>query len=187
MNLLMIAPMYDNKGGVRYFLGCQIDVSPLIEGGRGLDSFSRLLSQDRSESRFESVPDRDPINLIGELGQMLNEPEVDFVMNRIGGGSSHGSGRSTPQPSRRPTNRRFFSMDESGNSRSGGSMKALWPDASLGHSGRLPGVYRNVSVLLRTCVSKLTRRSIFLFALIPPSASLSLHLLFEYQDSCKAN
>lgn len=42
MNLLMLAPLYDNKGHVRYFIGCQIDVSSLIEGGRGLESFRDL-------------------------------------------------------------------------------------------------------------------------------------------------
>ncbi|KAK3703386.1 hypothetical protein LTR37_014492 [Vermiconidia calcicola] len=147
INLLMIAPLYDNKGGVRYFLGCQIDVSPLIEGGRGLDSFSRLLKHDRSESRYGGKRVRDPTTLLGELGVMLNDPEVDHVTYKLKGGagsisgSNHGSGRSTPQKQqqKRPKNRRYISMDDGGDGRS----KALWPDASLGRSGRLPGVYRN--------------------------------------------
>ena len=143
MNLLMLAPMYDNKGEARYFLGCQIDVSPLIEGGKGLESFSQLLAQDRSESRFGIRPDKDPMNLIGELGQLLNEPEADFVMNRMRS-SNPASGRSTPQPPSRPSGRRFFSMDDTREAGSGNSTRSLWPDESLGRSGRLPGVYRNV-------------------------------------------
>ena len=50
LNLLMLAPLYDSNGGVRYFLGSQIDVTALIDNGRGLDSFAELLAQDRSES-----------------------------------------------------------------------------------------------------------------------------------------
>lgn len=144
MNLLMIAPLYDNKGDVRYFLGCQIDISPLIEGGRGLDSFSQLLHQDRADAQTAAGAGRDPINLLGELGQMLNEPEADLVRGRMRS-SSRGSGKSTPSPKRRPHPRRFLSMDDSKESKPETSSRTMWPDASLGHSGRLPGVYRNVS------------------------------------------
>lgn len=146
MNLLLIAPMYDNKGNVRYFIGAQIDVSSLIEGGKGLASFAQLLKEDRStEHHSDSSSGRDPMELLAELGQMLKEPEADFVMNKMRGNSqsSSRSGSSTPQP-KRPSNRRFLSMDDSSDGRPGSSKKALWPDADLGRSGRLPGVYRNV-------------------------------------------
>jgi hypothetical protein len=150
MNLLLLAPMYDNKGEVRYYLGCQIDVSPLIEGGRGLDSFSQLLAEDRASQRYNSDGQKDPMSLLGELGQMLNENETDFVANRMRRTNSHrsSSGRSTPvrqtsqRSQQRPQNRRILSMDDSAGTQ---TRRALWPDASLGRSGRLPGVYRNVS------------------------------------------
>lgn len=156
VNLLMIAPLYDNKGDVRYFLGCQIDISPLIEGGKGLDTFSQLLKQDRSESQYHDPrAGRDPVHILAELGQMLNEPEADFARGRLQrsgsqrSGQGSGSGASTPRSSqnRRPQPRRFLSMDDhhqkdsSRPGSSGGSK--LWPDASLGRSGRLPGVYKN--------------------------------------------
>lgn len=146
MNLLLIAPMYDNKGEVRYFLGAQIDVSPLIEGGRGLDSFSQLLKEDRANRRYGGNESKSSRDLLGELGQMLDETETDFVANTMrknGGGSGDlkSSGTSTPvrQPSqKRPSNRRFLSMDSEP-----ATMGTLWPDQKLGSSGRLPGVYRN--------------------------------------------
>ena len=147
LNLLLIAPLYDNKGDVRYFLGCQIDVSSLIVGGRGLESFSQLLAQDRSDGGVDGSSERDPMKLLADLGQMLNEPEADFVMNKIRS-SSQSPGRSTP-PQRRPSNRRFLSMDDTREGRPGSSKKPLWPDPSLGRSGRLPGVYRNVCALLK--------------------------------------
>ena len=147
MNLLMIAPMYDNKGEARYFLGAQIDISPFIEGGKGMDTFAQLLAQDRSDGRFDGEPAKDPVDLLAELGQMLNESEADFVRGAMSGRSSQSSGKSTPPPKRRPQARRYLSMDDSkesqSQSRAGSSMAKMWPDETLGHSGRLPGVYRN--------------------------------------------
>ena len=152
MNLLMIAPMYDNKGEVRYFLGAQIDISPFIEGGKGMDSFAQLLAQDRSDGPFGGDAARDPMDLLAELGQMMNESEAYFVRGRMNGNgngvSTGSSGKSTPPPKRRPQARRYLSMDDSKESRSrpSSSMAKMWPDEALGHSGRLPGVYRNVSL-----------------------------------------
>jgi len=151
MNLLLLAPMYDNKGEVRYYLGAQIDVSPLVEEGKGLDSFSKLLAQDRTNSRSHANGTRDPMNLLSELGQMLSEPETDFVSSKMkrsnsASNSNPGSGHSTPvrvqsqQQQKRPNSRRILSMDDTeGVSQS----RSMWPDAGLGRSGRLPGVYRN--------------------------------------------
>lgn len=137
MNLLMIAPLYDNKGTVRYFLGCQIDVSPLVEGGRGLESFEQLLAQDRADSRFGGRPDRNPDHMLGELGQMLNEHEVEIVRKRARS-YSQSSERGTPTRSLQGNPRRILGMDDAGSDR------GLWPHPSLGPSGRLPGVYQNV-------------------------------------------
>lgn len=132
MNLLMIAPLYDNKGNVRYFLGCQIDVSPLIENGRGIESFSQLLQRDRTESRFGGRPERDPKALLNELGTLFDELDVDSVKKHSRRGSVD-TGRSTPSSSTRG-GRRVLGMDDPAD---------LWPSASLGPSGRLPGVYQN--------------------------------------------
>ena len=140
MNLLLIAPLYDNKGHVRYFLGCQIDVSSLVEGGRGLESFADLLKHDRTESRFGGRPDKDPKHVLGELGQMLNEEESDIVKNKARRYSDT-SKTAAPQSSgttRKP--RRILGMEDAD--------RTLWPDASLGPSGRLPGVYQNVSAMV---------------------------------------
>jgi len=142
MNLLMIAPLYDNKGAVRYFIGAQIDVNGLIEGGRGLDSFERVLAQDRADARFGEHGDhtvKSPEKALSEMSAMWTQGEMDIVRGsgktaRIGGES----GASTPVVKPHNTNRRVFGMDDS-------SDKNLWPAPSLGPSGRLPGVFQNVS------------------------------------------
>lgn len=143
MNLLMIAPLYDNKGNVRYFLGCQVDVTHLIEGGKGIETFERLLANDRAEERYRGRSSRKPTQVLGELGQMMNDDELDAVNSRQRSQSRSstpaGSSRITPAPIR--YNRKVFGMDDS-------HERGLWPHPSLGPSGRLPGVYQNVSVFV---------------------------------------
>lgn len=134
----MIAPLYDNKGEVRYFLGCQIDITPLIEGGKGLDSFAQLLNQDESDKHMHNGTERDSFASLGELGEMLNESEAGFIRDKL---KVDGSGsRSTTISKKRPNARRLLSDDRHPVP---GVSGTLWPDQNLGHSGRLPGVYRN--------------------------------------------
>ncbi|RKF61481.1 hypothetical protein OnM2_041062 [Erysiphe neolycopersici] len=45
VNLLMVSPLYDDKGIVRYYLGAQVDVTGLVLDGLGLDSFRGLLQK----------------------------------------------------------------------------------------------------------------------------------------------
>jgi len=140
MNLLMTAPLYDNKGAVRYFLGCQIDVSSLVEGGRGLESFAQLLARDRSESRFGGRQ-KDAKHALSELGGMLTEEESNMVKSQTRRGSEE-TGLGASALSHRPTRggRKILGMDDTA------AERGLWPDRALGPSGRLPGVYQNVSL-----------------------------------------
>ncbi|KAI9670534.1 MAG: hypothetical protein M1831_005754 [Alyxoria varia] len=135
INLLMIAPLYDNKGQVRYFIGAQIDISGLIEGGQGLDSFERLLSKDRSNQRYGGAPRKAPTGALAELSAMWNNEEVEIAKKygrqRTGSESSTGPGKG-----RRGAPRRYLGMDDPED-------RALWPSPHLGSSGRLPGVFQN--------------------------------------------
>ncbi|KAL9065989.1 MAG: hypothetical protein Q9157_007286, partial [Trypethelium eluteriae] len=140
MNLVMIAPLYDNKGNVRYFIGCQIDVSKLIIGGRGLESFEQLLTQDKAEARFgEKEKHKTPLATMGELGQLLTNEEVEVVKKRDRS-YSRGSESSTPvRPGTRDgtrPQRRILGMESA-------QERSLWAHPQLGSSGRLPGVYQN--------------------------------------------
>ncbi|KAB8296119.1 hypothetical protein EYC80_008912 [Monilinia laxa] len=55
INLCMIAPLYDDKGNTRYFIGAQIDVSGLVEEGRGIESFQALLRKDQEASQISTI------------------------------------------------------------------------------------------------------------------------------------
>jgi PAS domain S-box-containing protein len=131
INLLTIAPLCDNKGRIRYFLGCQIDVTNLVEGGRGLESMQRLTTQDRSASRFGNLH-KSSSDALGELSRQFSPMELDFVRNS----DLDKSGRETPH--RPSTARRRFGMEDVVE-----FDRNLWPVAS-GPSGRFPGVYQNV-------------------------------------------
>lgn len=153
----MIAPLYDNRNTIRYFIGAQIDVNGLLEAGRGLDSFSNLLSQDKQNSRHgPSSRDRSSKtsqDALAELCAVLNDSET-LVVRGIGGrnrgesgvGGGMTSGASTPSlsgagsglasPGHRAP-RRYVGMDDP-------SDRDLWPAQHLGPSGRLPGVFQNV-------------------------------------------
>jgi len=53
INLLMIAPLHDNNGKVKYHIGAQIDVTGLVEGGRVLESFQRYLNRRNEDQKRE--------------------------------------------------------------------------------------------------------------------------------------
>ncbi|KAK8035321.1 hypothetical protein PG993_010316 [Apiospora rasikravindrae] len=49
MNLLMVAPLFDSRGKVRYHIGAQVDVSGLVKESAGLDSLERLVARENPE------------------------------------------------------------------------------------------------------------------------------------------
>lgn len=187
MNLLMTAPLYDNRGNVRYIIGAQIDVSGLIEDGRGLDSFERTLN-DRSLIRRNSAdtgdsPNKKHLKLLGDFGQMLSLDENSVLEQSTHSrtssfhetGSAKGSikgGYTAPKSLREPGRRRMLGNEdeEMENSRD-------WALSSAGPSGKLPGVYQNVcsAAVHSCCISRATLanmgyNSISSFAHSPPSA-----------------
>ncbi|KAL8663736.1 MAG: hypothetical protein Q9168_008049, partial [Polycauliona sp. 1 TL-2023] len=85
MNLVMTAPLYDNKGVVRYFIGAQVDISGLVEEGRGLDSFERYLSESRRKRNSDqsSYSNQKHLRVLNEFSQMLS-PDESSVFNGQG-------------------------------------------------------------------------------------------------------
>ena len=154
MNLLLTAPLYDNRGAVRYFIGAQIDVSGLIEDGRGLDSFERFLAESRpNRNRDSDVSDdgfpQKHLRTLNELGQLLSQDE-SFVFARHSRDSSIADNASSVnypsrgahargEPSLRRT-RRVLGNDDDIEEKD----RTTWAISSVGPSGKLPGVYQNV-------------------------------------------
>lgn len=158
MNLLMIAPLYDNRGNVRYFLGAQVDVSGLVEEGRGLETFARYLEDKAQYRKRDNDPPQESaskksLRTLNEFGQMLSLDESAIFQSshsRCSSMHSNGNGSITNYPTRTAPQRReggtryprrVLGNDESHEE----DDRNAWAFSSMGPSGKLPGVYQNVS------------------------------------------
>ncbi|KAF2000224.1 hypothetical protein P154DRAFT_534889 [Amniculicola lignicola CBS 123094] len=82
MNLLMMAPLLDSRGNLRYFIGAQVDVSGLVKDATDLDAFQSML--DKQKEGTDGEEQRDEFQ---DLCEMFNNVELDTV--RKFGGSMH--------------------------------------------------------------------------------------------------
>ncbi|KAJ6442349.1 Clavaminate synthase-like protein [Purpureocillium lavendulum] len=86
MNLVMLAPLYDSRGVIRYFLGAQVDVSGLARDCYGLGALKKLVSEESSETNeqgHESSAEGD----FTQLAELFGSRELDIV--REHGGRMH--------------------------------------------------------------------------------------------------
>lgn len=141
MNLLMIAPLHDSKGRVKYYIGAQLDVSKLVEGGKGLDSLRRHIELEETRGRrdvSESGPKQKALEKLGELSELFDLDESGVIARRS---RSTSSSRSDDKGGRQrrilnDTSTSESEEDDSANNKS-------WSLAQSSTSGRLPGVYRS--------------------------------------------
>lgn len=91
MNLLMIAPLCDSRGEIRYHIGAQVDVSGIVKECTDLPSLRRLVNKEDGRSFVaegdipdEEEPKKDEFQ---ELSEMFNFQELDTV--RRWGGRMH--------------------------------------------------------------------------------------------------
>lgn len=82
MNLLMLAPLLDSRGNIRYFIGAQIDVSGLVKDGTDLEAYQCMRAQ--QDGREEQSEPKDEFR---ELSEMFNNSELEIV--RKHGGNMH--------------------------------------------------------------------------------------------------
>ncbi|KAL1599575.1 hypothetical protein SLS60_007378 [Paraconiothyrium brasiliense] len=133
-----MAPLMDQRGNVRYYVGAQIDITRLLEGGKGLESLKQLLDQEKEAANIAVSTDSKPsLRMLRELGGLLNEEEADIVRQRnvrVRRGSTSSSA-STSTRAATSSGRRFIGMEDSDDN--------LWPAKRYGPEGRLPGVYQN--------------------------------------------
>lgn len=139
MNLLMIAPLYDSRGAVRYFIGAQVDVSGLAKHMSGLDALQNLVSEKEAAAAAGDLHDEDPEakDEFQELSDMFNMTELDTVRRR--GGNMHRVPQDEPQDAS-ATNwhkPRILLQDETSSiQKLGVSIASPTTD-----SGKLPGIY----------------------------------------------
>ncbi|TIC90708.1 Phototropin-2 [Colletotrichum higginsianum] len=140
MNLLMVAPLYDSRGTVRYFIGAQVDVSGLAKESSGLEALQSLVVKKEAtttaingQRNYKTEEEKDEFQ---ELSEMFNMAELETVRRR--GGNMHRVPQDENQAST-STNwhkPRILIQDESS------SVHQSNPAVPL-TSGRLSGVYEH--------------------------------------------
>lgn len=145
LNLFTVSPLKDSRGEIRYYIGAQVDISHLLEAGRGLDSFRHLLDLDAAALESANHPgllmeQKLSLSFLHDLSGFLNDDELDVVKIREREARMHGSGRpesmfSTSQRAA-TENRRFLGMEE--------YEDTVWPLEGPSTGAKLQGVYQNV-------------------------------------------
>jgi PAS domain S-box-containing protein len=166
VNVLMISPLEDDKGKVKYFLGAQIDVSRLVAGGWGLEGLERLVQKRELEEmrgrRVVKSKKDEALRKLRELSEMFDMEESAIVrshsrsssMDRgeIASGATSAGGSDRPRQARRV----FGDDGEEGSGSDDDSdtateetqkEKSAWKLTSSGTSGKLPGVYQSYALI----------------------------------------
>jgi len=151
MNLVMMAPLYDSRGTIRYFIGAQVDVSGLVKEASGLDGLRQLILEKEmaaeagtheagynvsEQQQAAQAEERDELR---DLSEMFNTAELETVrshggdMYRTKQDPSHGRDDSVAG-SHNWNRPRILIKDESWSTKSP-------PTSPTTSSGRLTGVY----------------------------------------------
>jgi hypothetical protein len=154
MNLLMVAPLLDSRGNVRYFIGAQVDVSGLCKECSELDGLRRVLEakskshdpEAEEATNDDGAPDPDGSDEFQELSEMFNVTEIDLV--RRCGGRMHGDRVDPGDDSQATMQRPRLLLKDTSNP----YKDRIFRDPSLAN-GKLGGIYQNVSFSLRVSFS----------------------------------
>jgi PAS domain S-box-containing protein len=157
VNVLMLAPLLDDKGKVKYYLGAQVDASRLVEGGRGVDGYERFLVKREMESergrKKETNKKQMALAKLRDLSMTFDLEESAVVQSNsrsssmTRGEDREGSVASTDRP--RTGRRVLRDEDEKSGSEAEDDDKDN-PAWKLSHdkpSGGLPGVYKKYLLL----------------------------------------
>ena len=170
MNMLMIAPLCDSRGKIRYHIGAQVDVSGLAKDCTDLESLQKLVNQQQVQR-----PDSNAINgdaqpekgdEFQELSEMLNMGELDTV--RRHGGRMHREYQDEETESQRNTayHKPRLLLEE----------PSIDPTQvhvpGRGRSGKLRGIYQNVGFIPKQRASVLL--TVRQYLLIRPYPSLRI-------------
>lgn len=137
MNLLMIAPLRDSRGKIRYFIGAQVDVSGLVKDCTDLDCLQQLVQNAEAKQPPTSNDEEGKDDFRG-LSEMFNMAELETV-RKYGGRMHKEYQEDEPQSSNVQTLQmpRLLLQDSQG----AGDMSAQLHR----NSGKLSGIYQNVS------------------------------------------
>ena len=104
MNLLMMAPLCDSRGKIRYFIGAQVDVSGLVKESTELESFSRLLEsqEQQHQQQDDSTNGGESQGYENDHGHQPNGYTLDNNHNAINAINSNGDTQQSSHRSQPP-------------------------------------------------------------------------------------
>ncbi|OAP54218.1 hypothetical protein AYL99_11319 [Fonsecaea erecta] len=160
INLLMIAPLHDDKGNVKYHIGAQVDVTGIVERGKGFEGLKRYLTTREMERRERQVRGNEikgghqgfekpkALAKLRDLSEMFDLEESIVVRSNGRSTSTSREDDERSVSSSRKIPRRVFSdgdaSSENGDGESGEDEDKAWELGQSGRSGlsgKLPGVY----------------------------------------------
>jgi hypothetical protein len=155
MNLLMVAPLIDSRGQVRYFIGAQVDVSGLVKDCTELEGLQRVVDQqsrtadEEEEEEGDKASTKTPVAEEGvetndefqELSEMFNSAEMDMV--RCRGGRKLQPHQDDDEMQNMRNHPRLLLKDRTQYSPEQEHRKSS--HGSIRLNGRLQGIYQNVS------------------------------------------
>ena len=137
MNLLMIAPLLDSRGNIRYFIGAQVDVSGLVKDCADLEGLQRMLTKyeiAQETNGHEAAPEEEKKDEFQQLSEMFNVNELDTV--RKHGGKMHREQVDDPDEHPQASRPRLLLKDPNND-----LYKSYQQGAKA--NGRLEGIYQN--------------------------------------------
>lgn len=143
-----------SNGELRYFLGAQVDVSPLLRECAGLESLRALIDQQTEENNHDhgDAQKSDPLAKIKALSEMLTSDELDIIRKNGGMLQNHRVFDARGTKAATSGNRVLIADGSDASEDDGiatsvqGSAASVTGIASMdGTHGNLAGVYRHVS------------------------------------------
>jgi hypothetical protein len=154
MNLLMIAPLMDSKGDIRYFLGAQVDVSGLLKTCTDLPGLAKLVDDEYEQKYGTKSGKKAKKDQFQELAEMFNSAELETV--RRSGGRMHreyvdDSSDSDSVHNGTTQRPRLMLSDPTQDilDKQKAQIAPGVPAADKERNGKLAGVYQHVSIPLR--------------------------------------
>ena len=140
MNLLLIAPLTDSRGLLRYHLAAQVDVSGLVKDCAEMPSLRRLLDlhAQGEQAPNPQKPSAEKNDELRELSEMLNQDEMATI--RRYGGQLHQSHRQERPQSLASTAQLNLDSHSAPNT-------STVPQANGSLRSKINSIYKNVSFL----------------------------------------
>ncbi|KAH9838205.1 Motif C-terminal to PAS motifs [Teratosphaeria destructans] len=147
MNLLMIAPLMDSRGTIRYYIGAQVDVSGLIKDCAELDGLTTLVEREQDPESAAEEAEMNKKDEFQNLSEMFNGAELETV-RRYGGRmhkeySDESDSESMTSGRRRLMLRDQSPEDEGVDVRGSFSSSTLSKEVKERLNGKLEGVYQH--------------------------------------------